>query len=131
MCERDPQTYAIIGAAMEVHRVLRSGLAEPLYQDALEVELADRAIPHVREALLRVVYKGRTLASSYRADFFCFDRVLVELKALSRLTPREDAQVINYLSITRLPVALLINFGAEQLQWQRYAGLNQKGQSTD
>ena len=116
----DPHTYAIIGAAMEVHRVLRAGYLEPVYQDALELELRDRGIPFVREAPLRIDYKGRTLASVYRADFVCYDTVLVELKAIRALTVREDAQVIHYLKATGLPIALLLNFATPSLDYQRF-----------
>src|SRR5690242_18763868 len=102
MTERDPQTHAIIGAAMEVHRVLGPGFLEPVYQDALELELADRNIPFVREPQLVVGYKGRRLRSVYRADFLCYGRVVVELKAARTTSPRDDAQVINYLTATQL-----------------------------
>jgi GxxExxY protein len=121
MSERDPQTHAIIGAAMEVHRVLGSGFLEPVYQDALELELADRGIPYVREPLLAVEYKGRRLPSVYRADFLCYGRVIVELKAMRATSPRDDAQVVNYLKATRLRVGLLLNFGAPSLGFQRFA----------
>jgi GxxExxY protein len=119
--DRDPQTYAIIGAAMEVHRVLGCRFLEPVYQDALEIEFRERDIPHVREATLRIEYKGRQLGSVYRADFLCFGRVIVELKAIRALTTREDAQVIHYLAATGMRVALLFNFAAERLQYQRFA----------
>jgi GxxExxY protein len=118
--QRDPQTYAIIGAAMEVHRVLGPGFLEPVYQDALEIELTERGIPHVREAPVPVHYKGRRLRSTYRPDFLCYERVVVELKALRALGVREDAQVIHYLSATRFPIALLVNFCAPRLTYQRY-----------
>jgi GxxExxY protein len=117
---RDPHTYAIIGAAMEVHRELGPGFLEAVYQDALEIELTERGIPHVREAAIPVFYKSHRLRSVYRADFLCYERVVVEAKAIRTLTTRDDAQVIHYLAATRLSVALLINFCAPRLTHQRY-----------
>ena len=115
----DEQTYAIIGAAMEAHRELGFGFLEAVYQDALAAELGSRQIPFEREVTLPVFYKGQKLPSSYRADFICFDEVLVEIKALGRLTGVEEAQTINYLKITGLSRALLLNFGARSLEYKR------------
>jgi GxxExxY protein len=117
--ERDPRTYAIIGAAMEVHGELGHGFLEAVYQDALEVELGLRAIPSRREVELPIVYKGRMLKSNYKADFVCFDSVVVELKALSELTGVHEAQVINYLKATGLACGLLVNFGSSRLEFRR------------
>jgi GxxExxY protein len=116
---RDEQTYAIIGAAMEVHRELGPGFLEAVYQDALAIELELRGIPFERERLLPVHYKGRLLPSFYRADFICFGEVIVELKALDALAGIQEAQTINYLKATGLKRALLINFGAVSLQHKR------------
>jgi GxxExxY protein len=118
--QRDPHTYAVIGAAMEVHAVLGPGFLEAVYCDALEMELLERGIPHVREAPVPVLYKGRRLRSAYRADFLCYDRVIVEAKALRATTARDDAQVIHYLAATRATVALLLNFGGTSLQYHRF-----------
>jgi len=82
--KRDEQTFAIIGAAMEVHRELGHGFLEAVYQDALAVEFGLRQVPFNREVVLPVFYKGGKLPSSYRADFVCFGEVLVEIKALGR-----------------------------------------------
>jgi GxxExxY protein len=124
---RDPETYAIIGAAMEVHRVLGCGFAEPVYQEALALELQSREVPVRREVALDLHYKGQTLGTAYRADFICFDRVIVELKALPRLGPIEDAQLMNYLKATDLPVGLLLNFGTRSLESKRMVGNSHYG----
>ena len=117
--EKDPQTYAIIGAAMEVHRQLGHGFLEAVYQEALAKELKLRNIPFEREVELVISYKGEPLVSKYRADFICFGEVILELKTASRLTSADEAQVINYLKATGLHRALLINFGTSSLQYER------------
>ncbi len=116
--ERDPQTYAIIGAAMAVHREMGCGFLEAVYQAALEKEFQSRGIPHEREKRLPIHYCGEMIAE-YRVDFVCFGEVIVELKALQRITGNEEAQVINYLKASDLHRALLINFGTPSLQHQR------------
>lgn len=116
---RDPETYAIIGAAMEVHRELRQGLVEPVYQDGLEVEFLAREIPFAREKLLKVFYKGKPLSSFFKADFVCYESVVVECKSQASIGSVEDAQVINYLRITGLERAVLLNFGTPSLQYKR------------
>jgi GxxExxY protein len=119
----DPRTFAIIGAAMGVHGELGSGFLEAVYQEALAIELARSGIPYVREPELPVSYKGQRLGATYRPDFICFDAVIVELKAIKAITPIEEAQAINYLKASGYPVALVINFGAESLQYKRLANL--------
>ena len=119
MNDRDGQTYAIIGAAMTVHRELGSGFLEAVYQEALEREFQLQDIPYERDKLLPIHYRGERLNTFYKADFVCFGSVVVELKALSELAGREESQVINYLKASGLHKALLINFGTTSLQHKR------------
>lgn len=116
---RDPETYAIIGAAMEVHRQLGPGFLEAVYQEALEVELEVRGIPFRKEVRLPIRYKGRQLETIYRADFICFEAIIVETKAQDALTGVDEAQALNYLKATGLQRALLLNFGSPRLEYQR------------
>jgi GxxExxY protein len=116
---RDPQTFAVIGAAFEVHKQLGQGFLEAVYQEALEIEFAESGIPFTRECALPVLYKGRSLTCSYRADFVCFDQLIVEVKALRAITSVEEAQVINYLKATGIQRGLLLNVGTPSLPHKR------------
>ncbi len=124
----DERTFAIVGSAMEVHRRLGPGFLEAVYQEALAIEFAERSIPFRRELELLVLYKGRLLQTSYRADFVCYETVLVELKAIAHLGAIEEAQIINYLKVTHLEVALLLNFATPSLDYRRFV-LSQSAKS--
>ncbi|ASB51217.1 GxxExxY protein [Alkalitalea saponilacus] len=113
------ETYAINGAAMEVHKELGCGFLEGVYQEALQIELKLRDIPFIAQHPLKIKYKGQTLIKSYIPDFLCFDSIIVELKALSELNSEHEAQVFNYLKATNKKVGLLINFGKPSLQFKR------------
>jgi GxxExxY protein len=118
---KDERTYAIIGALMEVHRELGCGFLEAVYREALALESAQCEVPFQREVELPITYKSRRLAASYRADFVCFDSVVVEIKAISRLSGIEEAQIINYLKATGREIGILLNFGPKSLEYRRFA----------
>jgi GxxExxY protein len=120
LTQGDPRTYKIIGAAMEVHRQLGCGFLEPVYQEALAMELKNREIPYTRELKFPVTYKGQRLNTHYRPDFICYGGVIVELKALVVLTSVEESQLINYLKVTGYHTGLLLNFGTPSLQQRRF-----------
>src|SRR4030095_13474085 len=116
---RDPQTYEIIGAAMEVHSLLSCGFHEPVYQEALAKEFTHRGIPYRREIELAILYKGEPLDVTYKPDFICYDSGIVELKALDKISGKEQSQVINYLKATGIERALLFNFGTIHVEYHR------------
>jgi GxxExxY protein len=113
------ECYKIIGACMAVHRELGHGFLEPVYQEALAIELCFHGIPYVKEPELSIIYRGVALNKTYKADFVCYDSIIVELKALSSLNNDHMAQVLNYLKATNLKVGLLINFGESSLKHTR------------
>lgn len=119
MVDHDHQTYAVIGAAMEVHSHLGRGFLEAVYREALCREMEERRIPFRSEVALQVFYKGIPLVTSYRADLICFGDLLVELKALRSLGGPEFAQTLNYMKASRLSRALLLNFGTKSLEHRR------------
>ena len=112
-------TYKIIGACIEVHSQLGCGFLEPVYQEALALELKERNIPFEKEKLLEIHYKGNMLSKKYIADFICFNKIIVELKALSKLTSDHEAQILNYLKATGFELGLLVNFGTRKLEHKR------------
>ena len=118
----EKETGEIINACISVHKELGNGFLEAVYQDALEIEFMGRGIPYVREAQIPIFYKGHKLNKEYYADFICYDKIIVELKCVSRLVNANKAQVINYLHGTRLDIGLLVNFAEASLKWERISG---------
>jgi len=115
------EVFAIVGAAIEVHKQLGNGFLEAVYQEAMELELSERGIPFERQKALVIHYKNRKLEKEYIADLVCFKQIIVELKAIQRLTDNETAQLLNYLKATKCRVGVLINFGSSgKLEWKRF-----------
>jgi len=113
------ESYKIIGAAMKVHRELGCGFLEQVYQEALEIELKKQNIPSEREVPLTISYDGHILNKQYVADFKCYDKIILELKAVKELDNIHEAQVFNYLKATGYKLGLLINFGEVSLVYKR------------
>ena len=114
------EVHEIIGAAMAVHRYFGCGFTEIVYQDALEIELANRNIPSLRETELHIDYNGKELTSTFKPDFICYNRIIVELKAVKELDDMHRSQAINYAKVAGSDMALLINFGETSLKFERF-----------
>ena len=115
------EVYQLIGAAIEVHRELGPGFLEAVYQEALEIELKSGNIPFQAQRQLVVNYKNKSLEKRYEADFICYDKIVVEIKALDMLSTREEAQLLNYIKATGFRLGVLINFGSRTtLEWKRF-----------
>ena len=114
------ECFKIVGACMAVQNELGNAFLEPVYQEALAIELTRSSIPFEREKELSIIYKGVELKSYYKADFICYDQIILELKALDALSNDHVSQLMNYLKATGLKVGLLVNFGAPSLQYKRY-----------
>ena len=106
------EVYEIIGAAMEVHSELGCGFLEAVYQEALAIEFQNRDIPYEDQKKLKIWYKDELLKKEYAADFFCHNKRIVEIKALSEISNNHKAQLLNYLKATNFKLGLLINFGS-------------------
>jgi len=105
------ESYKIIGACFEVYREKGCGFLEPVYQECMEIELRLQGVTFVPQKPLTLEYKGCPLRSKYEPDFVCYDKIVVELKAVTELTDEHRAQVQSYLKATRLKLGLLISFG--------------------
>lgn len=108
----EKETYAIRGAAIEVHTQLGHGFLEAVYQEALEIEFSQSGIPFVAQKVLTVTYKTRELKKGYAPDFVCHGKIIVELKCVSNIGKSDRAQLLNYLKVTGLRVGLIVNFGS-------------------
>src|SRR3989339_1355455 len=117
---RDIRTHAIIGAAMEVHRIVGPGHLEAVYQECLEIEFELRKFLFISQPRLEIYYKDRKLKKFYVPDFIVYNEVIVEIKAENFLTKVDEAQLINSLVISRHNVGLLLNFGEESLRYRRF-----------
>lgn len=106
------ESYAIQGAVFEVYREMGNGFLEAVYQECLERELVAKSIPFTAQTELALNYKGSLLKQTYKPDFICFEKIIVELKAVKELAPEHKAQIINYLKATGLRLGLLVNFGS-------------------
>ena len=111
-------SFAIIGAAMEVHKILGPGFLESVYQTALEKELTLRGIPFHHQVELPVTYKG-DLIGVYKADLVIDGKIIVEIKGRSKLNASHQAQALHYLAATGLQLAIIVNFGMSSLEYQR------------
>lgn len=114
------EVYAIVGAAMDVYNDLGPGFLENVYQEAMQIEVVARKIPSRAIQEIHIKYKGRPLRKFYIADLICYDKIIVEIKAMDKLTLREEGQLLNYLKATGMKVVVLINFGHfPSLEWRR------------
>jgi GxxExxY protein len=113
------EVYNITGACMEVHNQLGHGFLEAVYQEALEIEFAEKAINYEREVPFQIAYKGNVLKHSYIADFLVFDSIILELKSTTEIHPSHIAQTINYLRSSGKKLGLIVNFGKEKLEYKR------------
>ena len=114
------ESYEIMGACFEVYKENGFGFVEPVYQECLELELHDRNIPFQAQPELAQAYKGRPLKSRFKPDFICYDKIILELKAVSGLTDEHRAQVQNYLRTTQFKLGLLVNFAHyPKLEYER------------
>jgi GxxExxY protein len=114
------ESYNIIGAAIEVFHELGSGFLEAVYQESLETEFNLRNIPYRREVPLNIYYKNKQLSKFYIADFICYDKIILEIKAVSALTNEHQAQLLNYLKATGFHLGFIINFCGEKMEYKRF-----------
>lgn len=114
------ESYKIIGACFEVYNEKGHGFLETVYQECLEIEFAHKGTPFIAQKELQLFYRGQRLNQTFKPDFICYDRIIVELKALSKLVDEHCAQVLNYLNATGFKLGMLVNFGHyPKLEYER------------
>ncbi len=113
------EVYAIIGAAMEVLAQLGRGFVESVYQEALAIEFTKRGIPYLEQKELVITYKGKTLEKRFLVDFLLYNKIILEIKAVEKLTNVHEAQLLNYLKASGISIGLLVNFNSTPLEWRR------------
>ena len=118
----EDETYAIRGAVFEVYKEMGCGFLEAVYQECLEKELSFKKVPFKAQPELKLCYKGENLQQTYRPDFICYEKIVLEIKAVKNIAPEHKAQIINYLKATNLKLGILINFGSHpKAQIERFA----------
>lgn len=116
------ESYKIIGACFEVYKQKGFGFTEPIYQECLGIEFEIQKIPFIAQAKIQLEYKGRLLEQFFKSDFICFDKIIVEIKAVPNLVDANKSQTLNYLNATNFDLALLVNFGHyPKLEYKRFA----------
>ena len=116
----EEESYAILGACFDVHKEMGPGFLESVYQECLALELASRGVPFIAKPGLLLEYKGQKLNQTYEADFVCFGKIILEIKAVSGLNEVFQAQVLNYLVATKMRLGLLVNFTSyPKLEFER------------
>ncbi len=123
------ESYAIVGACMKVHRTLGAGFLEAVYEEVLKKEFIVQKIPYKKQVQLDLYYEGVKLKKQYRADFVCYDTIIVGIKAVSQIPTTFYAQLQNYLKCTNMELGLLINFGTPSLTYKRMINLNNSSNS--
>ena len=115
------ESYKTIGCCFEVYNELGSGFLKAIYQEALAMEFTNRKVPFMEFPEIEVEYKGIILNKKYYPDFLCFDKIIVEIKAVELIAPEHEAVLLNYLKGTNSPLGLFVNFGGTKLQYKRFA----------
>jgi len=115
------ESYEIMGACFEVYKNMGCGFLEPVYQECLEIEFKKRSIPFESQKELELSYQGNTLKQKYKPDFICYQKIIVEIKAVDRIIDEHRAQLLNYLHATGLKLGLLVNFGrCPKVEYERF-----------
>lgn len=117
------ESYKIIGICMEIHNTLGNGFAEAVYSEILEKEFIKNNIPYEKEKLLKIFFKGEELSKKYKADYVCYNEIIIELKSATFLHDNFSSQLLNYLKATNKKLGILINFGEKSLKYKRIINL--------
>ena len=121
------ESYAIVGACFNVYKTMGCGFLENVYHECLEIEFGVQKIPFESHKELKLFYKNQQLAQTYKPDFVCYDKIIVEIKAISNLLDEHKAQVLNYLNVSGLNLGILVNFGHyPKLEYERFVLTREK-----